>query len=120
LLTVQLLRANGCRVLGIDLDAGRLALARQFGAEICDLAHGEDPVARGLAFSGGRGVDAVIVTASTQSSLPIEQAAKMSRKRGRIVLVGVTGLELNRADFYEKELTFRFPALTVRAVTTSL
>jgi predicted dehydrogenase/threonine dehydrogenase-like Zn-dependent dehydrogenase len=107
LLTVQLLRANGCRVLGIDLDAGRLALAKQFGAEVCDLPHGEDPVARGLAFSGGRGVDAVIVTASTQSSLPIEQAAKMSRKRGRIVLVGVTGLELNRGDFYEKELTFQ-------------
>lgn len=107
LLTVQLLRAHGCRVLGIDLDAGKLALARRFGAEVCDLARGEDPVARGLALSGGRGVDGVIVTASTQSSEPIAQAARMSRKRGRIVLVGVTGLELNRADFYEKELTFQ-------------
>ncbi|HXF46142.1 MAG TPA: bi-domain-containing oxidoreductase, partial [Burkholderiaceae bacterium] len=107
LMTVQLLRAHGCRVLGIDLDAGKLALAQRFGAEVCDLARGEDPVARGLAFSGGRGVDGVIVTASTQSSEPIAQAARMSRKRGRIVLVGVTGLELNRADFYEKELTFQ-------------
>jgi predicted dehydrogenase/threonine dehydrogenase-like Zn-dependent dehydrogenase len=107
LMTVQLLRAQGCRVLGIDLDAGKLALAQRFGAEVCDLARGEDPVARGLAFSGGRGVDGVIVTASTQSSEPIAQAARMSRKRGRIVLVGVTGLELNRADFYEKELTFQ-------------
>lgn len=107
LLTVQLLRAHGCRVLGIDLDAGKLALAERFGAEVCDLARGEDPVQRGLAFSGGRGVDGVIVTASTRSSEPMAQAARMSRKRGRIVLVGVTGLELNRADFYEKELTFQ-------------
>ncbi len=107
LLTVQLLRAQGCRVLGIDFDPKKLALAQRFGAEVCDPARGEDPVARGLAFSGGRGVDGVIVTASTQSSEPIAQAARMSRKRGRIVLVGVTGLELNRADFYEKELTFQ-------------
>ncbi len=107
LLTVQLLRAHGCRVLGIDFDAGKLALAQRFGAEVCDLARGEDPVARAMAFSGGRGVDGVIVTAATQSSEPIAQAARMCRKRGRIVLVGVTGLELNRADFYEKELTFQ-------------
>jgi predicted dehydrogenase/threonine dehydrogenase-like Zn-dependent dehydrogenase len=107
LLTVQLLRAQGCRVLGIDLDPAKLALAARFGAEVCDLSRGEDPVARGLAFSGGRGVDGVIVAASTQSNEPVTQAARMSRKRGRIVLVGVTGLELNRADFYEKELTFQ-------------
>ena len=107
LMTVQLLRANGCRVLGIDLDSKRLALARTLGAHICDLSRGEDPVAAGMAFSAGRGVDAVLITASTKSSLPVEQAAKMSRKRGRIVLVGVTGLELNRSDFYEKELSFQ-------------
>jgi predicted dehydrogenase/threonine dehydrogenase-like Zn-dependent dehydrogenase len=107
LMTVQLLRAHGCRVLGIDLDPAKLALAQRFGAEICDLSRGDDPVARGLAFSGGRGVDGVIVTAATDSSEPIAQAARMSRKRGRIVLVGVTGLALNRADFYEKELTFQ-------------
>src|SRR5262245_59526281 len=107
LLTVQLLRAQGCRVLGIDLDPAKLALAARFGAETCDLSRGEDPVARGMAFSGGRGVDGVIVAASSQSNEPIAQAARMSRKRGRIVLVGVTGLELNRADLYEKELTFQ-------------
>lgn len=107
LMTVQLLRASGCRVLGIDLDTAKLSLAKQLGAEVCDVGRGEDPVARAMAWSGGRGVDAVIVTASTQSSLPISQAARMSRKRGRIVLVGVTGLELNRADFYEKELSFQ-------------
>ncbi|WP_133493119.1 bi-domain-containing oxidoreductase [Alcanivorax sp. 24] len=107
LLTVQLLRAHGCRVLAIDFDDSKLALAAQFGAEICNPGKGQDPVAAGMAFSRGNGVDGVIITASTKQSDPVIQAARMSRKRGRIVLVGVTGLELNRADFYEKELSFQ-------------
>ncbi len=107
LLTVQLLRAQGCRVLAIDFDEQKLALARQFGAQTCNPGAGEDPVAAGMAFSRGQGVDGVIITASTSSSDPVTQAARMCRKRGRIVLVGVTGLELNRADFYEKELSFQ-------------
>ena len=107
LVAVQLLRAHGCRVLGIDFDASRLALARQFGAEVVDLDAGDDPVATSHAFSRGRGVDAVLITASSQSSELMHQAAVMCRKRGRIVLVGVAGLELSRADFYEKELTFQ-------------
>ncbi|MCC5879159.1 MAG: bi-domain-containing oxidoreductase [Idiomarina sp.] len=107
LLTVQMLRASGCRVLGIDFDESRLAMARQFGAETVNPGYGEDVLAKALEFSRGRGVDAVLITASTQSSEPVSQAAHMCRKRGRIVLVGVTGLELSRADFYEKELTFQ-------------
>ena len=107
LLTVQLLRAQGCRVLAIDFDQAKLELARSFGAEICNPGAGEDPVAAGMAFSRGAGVDGVIITASTKSSDPLTQAARMSRKRGRIILVGVIGLELNRVDFYEKELTFQ-------------
>lgn len=107
LLTVQLLRAHGCRVLAIDFDEAKLALAEQFGAEICNPGKGQDPVAAGMAFSRGNGVDGVIITASTQASDPVMHAARMSRKRGRIILVGVTGLELNRADFYEKELSFQ-------------
>lgn len=107
LLTVQLLRANGARVLAVDFDPAKLELARRFGAETCNPATGEDPVAAGLAFSRGVGVDAVIITASTKSSDPVSQAARMSRQRGRIVLVGVTGLELSRAEFYEKELSFQ-------------
>ncbi len=108
LLAVQLLtRSNGCRVLGIDFDRGRLNLARGMGAEVVDLSAGEDPVAAAHRFSRGRGVDAVLVTAATQSNEPMRQAAQMCRKRGRIVLVGVAGLELSRADFYEKELTFQ-------------
>ncbi|MFA0812610.1 bi-domain-containing oxidoreductase [Microbulbifer epialgicus] len=107
LLTVQLLCAQGCRVLAIDFDESKLKIARQFGALTCNPGKGEDPVSAGMNFSRGYGVDGVIITASTKSSDPVTQAARMSRKRGRIVLVGVVGLELNRADFYEKELTFQ-------------
>lgn len=107
LMAIQLLRANGCRVLAIDFDQQKLDLAKQFGAQVCNPANGEDPVEAGMVFSRGRGVDAVIITASTQSSDPVSQAAQMSRRRGRIILVGVTGLELNRAEFYEKELSFQ-------------
>ncbi|MCS6896458.1 MAG: bi-domain-containing oxidoreductase, partial [Nitrospira sp.] len=107
LIAVQLLRAHGCRVLGIDLDPAKLELARRFGADTVDLSRGEDPLAAAARFSRGRGVDAVLIAASTTSNEPMHQAALMCRKRGRIVLVGVVGLELSRADFYEKELTFQ-------------
>ena len=107
LLTIQMLRAHGCRVMAIDLDARKLELAERFGAVTCNPGKGEDPVAAGKAFSKGLGVDGVIITASTKSNDPVMQAARMTRKRGRIVLVGVTGLQLNRSDFYEKELTFQ-------------
>ena len=107
LLTVQLLRAQGCRVLGVDFDPARLALAKQLGAEVVNPAAGEDVLAAADTFSRGRGVDGVIITASTKSNEPVSQAATMCRKRGRIVLVGVVGLELSRADFYEKELSFQ-------------
>ena len=109
-IAVQLLRANGCRVLGIDFDPGKLALARSFGAEVVNLNAGEDVMQVAERFSRGRGVDAVLVTAATRSSEPMHQAALMCRKRGRIVLVGVTGLELSRDDFFKKELTFQVSA----------
>jgi predicted dehydrogenase/threonine dehydrogenase-like Zn-dependent dehydrogenase len=109
-IAVQLLRANGCRVLGIDFDPAKLAMARSFGAEVVNLGAGEDPVQAAERFSRGRGVDAVLVTAATKSSEPMHQAALMCRKRGRIVLVGVTGLELSRDDFFKKELTFQVSA----------
>lgn len=107
LMTVQMLRSAGCRVLGIDFDSAKCEMAREMGAETVDLSKGEDPEQAALAFSRGRGVDAVIITASTKSNEPVTQAAHMCRKRGRIVLVGVVGLELSRADFFEKELTFQ-------------
>ncbi|RWC06676.1 MAG: dehydrogenase [Mesorhizobium sp.] len=107
IMTVQLLRAHGCRVLGLDFDRSKLELARLLGAEVVDLSSGADPVVMAQAFSRGRGVDGVIIAASTKSDEPVHQAAQMCRKRGRIVLVGVSGLKLTRADFYEKELTFQ-------------
>jgi len=107
LLTVQILKANGCRVLGIDFDSAKCELARKFGAEVVDLSKEQDPIVMAEAFSRGRGVDAVVITASSKSNDIVHQAATMCRKRGRIVLVGVVGLELRRADFYEKELTFQ-------------
>tara|TARA_Y100000389_G_scaffold169439_1_gene175708 strand:- start:14086 stop:16197 length:2112 start_codon:yes stop_codon:yes gene_type:complete len=106
LMTVQLLRANGCKVLALDFDSEKLLLAKKFGAEIINVSN-EDPISAADFFSNRQGVDAVIVTASTQSHEPIKQAAKMCRKRGRIVLVGVTGLNLSRDDFFKKEITFQ-------------
>jgi predicted dehydrogenase/threonine dehydrogenase-like Zn-dependent dehydrogenase len=107
LLTVQLLRANGCRVLGIDPNSERARLAASFGAEVIALKPDEDPTAAALMLSQGHGVDGVIITAATRSAVPVTQAAHMCRKRGRIVLVGVAGLELDRTDFYQKELTLQ-------------
>lgn len=107
LLTVQMLRAQGCRVLGIDFDSSRLALAREYGADTVDLASGESVIDKAHSFSRGKGVDAVLLTASTSSNKPVSEAAQICRQRGRVVLVGVVGLELNRADFYEKEISFQ-------------
>jgi len=107
LLAVQILRANGCQVLGIDFDPAKLALARQFGAQTVDLSAGQDPVAAAMHWTDGVGVDGILITASSRSDELIHQCAGMCRKRGRIVLVGVVGLNLQRADFYEKELSFQ-------------
>lgn len=106
-MSIQLLIAQGCRVLGIDLDADKLALARTLGATVCNPSAGEDPLDAAAAFSRGRGVDGVLIAASSKSSDPVSQAAKMSRQRGKIVMVGATGLTLSRGDFYQKELTFQ-------------
>lgn len=105
-LAVQLLLANGCRVLGIDPDAEKRELAAALGVDAIDPGK-IDVLSAADRFSRSRGVDGVIITASTSSSEPVSQAAKISRKRGRIVLVGVAGLNLSRGDFYEKELTFQ-------------
>ena len=94
-------------MLGIDPDTERCKLAASFGASTCCLSAGKDALDAANQLSAGRGVDGVIITASTKSNEPVHQAALMCRKRGRIILVGVTGLELSRADFYEKELTFQ-------------
>ncbi|MBU2704608.1 bi-domain-containing oxidoreductase [Zooshikella marina] len=107
LLTIQILRANGCKVLAIDIDEERLELAKKFGATAFNSGSGNDPILYANLLSKNNGVDGVIITASTSSNDLISQAAKMCRKKGRIVLVGVTGLSLNRTDFYEKEISFQ-------------
>ena len=106
LMTVQMLRASGCRVLAVDLDQSRLKLAEGYGARVCNANQG-DPVAAASALTEGRGVDGVLITASAKSHDIVHQAATMCRKRARIVLVGVVGLNLRRSDFYEKEISFQ-------------
>ena len=107
LITAELLIANGCRVIGIDLDAKKVALAKKKGVIAINPRDGVDPVKFVTDSTEGLGADAVLITASAKSDEIIAQAAKMSRKRGRIILIGVIGLNISRADFYEKELTFQ-------------
>ncbi|QWR78709.1 bi-domain-containing oxidoreductase [Candidatus Magnetomonas plexicatena] len=105
-LTAQILRANGCVVIGTDVDPKRTALAMTLGMEYClepQEDNGVDAVKR---LAHGHGVDGVIITASSASDSIISTAFKMCRKKGRVVLVGDVGLNLNRGDFYEKELDF--------------
>lgn len=105
LLSAQLLQANGCRVLGVDNNSERLALAASLGIETVPASGGV--VETTLELTRGRGVDGVLLTLSSTSNDPIHDAAQMCRRRGRIVLIGISGLEIRRADFFEKELTFQ-------------
>lgn len=102
-LCVGLLSAAGCRVIGTDPDPARCALARVMGASVAEPGLSAHQVEE---LTGGLGADAVIIAASTQSNAPIELAAAAVRKRGRVVLVGVVGLELDRRPFYFKEAEF--------------
>jgi predicted dehydrogenase/threonine dehydrogenase-like Zn-dependent dehydrogenase len=106
-LTVQLLKANGCRVIGVDLDPAAIALATASGADAA-LHRGIDPVESSvLSLSGGHGADAVIITAGTKSNDPIELAGRITRERGRVVVVGATKMDIPRADYYRKEIDIR-------------
>lgn len=107
LLTAELLRLNGCRVVGVDLDKQKLKIAENKGIIPCNPRLGDDPVKFVESVTNGVGADGVIITASAKTDEIISQAARMSRKRGRIVLVGEIGLQLSRSEFYEKELTFQ-------------
>lgn len=104
-LTVQLLKAAGCTVLGSDLDSARQQLAAELGADVVTDPGQVLDVAR--AFSEGRGVDGVIITASTKSNVPVETAGEIARQKGRVVVVGDVGMTLPREPYYKKELDFR-------------
>ncbi|MCP4971767.1 MAG: Gfo/Idh/MocA family oxidoreductase [Arcobacter sp.] len=107
LITSQLLLANGCNVIGFDFDQSKIEVAKKLGVEANKVDENLDQVEVVINSTEGVGADAVLITASTKSNDVITNAAQMSRKRGRIVLVGVIGLNINRSDFYEKELSFQ-------------
>ncbi|WP_032112814.1 bi-domain-containing oxidoreductase [Candidatus Paracaedibacter symbiosus] len=107
LLTVQLLRASGCKVIAIDFDEKKLEQAAQYQAKTINAAKVSDVVQAILHANNGEECDGILMTLSTDKDEPIHNAAQVCRKRGRIILVGVTGLKLSRADFYEKEISFQ-------------
>jgi len=102
-ITVQLLKVSGCRTVGMDPDASRVRLANSLGLTLGIDTESADPLQTILTFTEGRGVDAVIIAASTESSNLIQQAMRMVRKKGRVVVVGSVPLELDRSPWYEKE-----------------
>jgi predicted dehydrogenase/threonine dehydrogenase-like Zn-dependent dehydrogenase len=105
-LTVQLLKAAGCCVLGMDIAAERVQLARRLGADAVCLS-GDELRDLCLRHSGGNGADAVIIAAETPSSDPVNLAGRVSRDRGVVVAVGTVGMEIDRKIYYQKELDFR-------------
>ncbi|KTD24331.1 oxidoreductase [Legionella lansingensis] len=105
-LTVQLLKANGCRTIGIDIDSERIALALSLGMDLGLNPNEGDNIEQVQRVTDGLGVDGVIITAATPSDAVVSTAFKLCRKKGRVVLVGDVGLHLNRADFYVKEIDF--------------
>ena len=107
LLTAELLIANGCRVIGIDIDSQKIEIAQKKGIIGINPKDGNDAVKSVQELTHGIGADGVIITASAKGDDIISQAAQMTRKRGRIILVGVIGLNISRAEFYEKELSFQ-------------
>ena len=106
LMTVQVLKANGCNVIGIDFDREKLLLAESWGILTVNASE-VDVVKTVENYTNGQGADAVLITASAQTDLIISESARMCRQRGRVVLVGVVGLNINRSDFYDKEITFQ-------------
>ena len=107
LIVMQLLKFNGCKVIGVDYDQHKVDLAHSMGIDAINPAKGQDSVKYVEEQTNGVGADGVIITASTKSDDVIHQACEMSRKRGRIVLVGVVGMNMRRDDFYKKELSFQ-------------
>jgi predicted dehydrogenase/threonine dehydrogenase-like Zn-dependent dehydrogenase len=105
-LTVQLLRANGCRTIGVDLDRQRVELARSLGMDVGVTPDDGNDIEQVARLTDGLGADGVIITAATASDAVVSTAFRMCRRKGRVVLVGSVGLNLDRADFYAKEIDF--------------
>lgn len=107
LVAAELLKANGCKVIGVDFDQQKVDIAKNKGIYAINPKNGIDPVKYVEEITGGVGADGVLITASAKGDEVIHQACLMSRKRGRVVLVGVIGLNMRRDDFYKKELSFQ-------------
>lgn len=107
LVTAELLLANGCNVIGFDFDQDKIRIAKKKGIVAINPAEGTDQIKFVESYTNGIGADGVIITASNKSNEIISQSAQMCRKRGRVILVGVIGLNISRADFYEKEISFQ-------------
>ncbi len=105
-LTVQILKASGCRVAALDLAQDRVKLAAENGADLPLVLEGERTEKQVLDFTRGRGADAILITAATSSNAPVEQAARLARDRAKVIMVGVTGMDIPRTPYFEKELTF--------------
>jgi predicted dehydrogenase/threonine dehydrogenase-like Zn-dependent dehydrogenase len=104
LLTVQLLKANGCRVIGMDLDPDKVERAEELGLDRGVVSSGDDPEAAVEAFTSGYGADHTLITAATESNEPIEQAGAFTRRKGDVVVVGKVGMDIPRDAYYHKEL----------------
>jgi predicted dehydrogenase len=104
-LTVQILKANGCKVLGVDPQEGRLRLAKELGADM--VCGGDEIIQTALQFSSGYGVDGIIITASTDSDQPVIDAGEIARHKGRVVVVGMVGMDIPRNLYYKKELELK-------------
>ena len=107
LLTCQLLKANGCDVLAIDTNNQKCKIAKNLGIKSLVLSENVDTLDWIKSNTKGIGVDGALIAASTTSSDPIHQAAIACRKKGRIIMIGSTGMKLNRDDFYKKEISFQ-------------
>ena len=106
-ITVQILLAYGCPVMGIDIDPAKVAAAKKYGMEASGVIGVDDLAGTAQALSGGAGVDAVVITAATQTSGPVELAGELARERGRVSAVGDVGLDIPRRLYYAKELDVR-------------
>lgn len=106
LLALQMLKKSGVQVIISDFDQKRLDLAKKLGADLIVNPSKDDLLKTVNEFSGGHGADGVLFTAATASSKPLSESFKMCRKKGRVVLVGVVGMEIERGDMYAKELDF--------------
>lgn len=105
-IVTQILKSAGCHVIGFDLNRSRIELAQKLGMDYGLVADENSDVENVMKYTSGYGVDATIITAATKSDAPVQQAMNITRRKGRVVVVGDVGLNIRRQPFYEKEIDF--------------